>query len=91
MRLSEVYEDPSQAPYLARMTKSVELCDCPGEFAGDSCERCADGYTRLVPGSGPYTECVPCSCNGNSDKCDPISGVCIDCQYNTTGLFIYKP
>lgn len=29
--------------------------------------------------------CQSCDCNGNSDTCDPITGVCIDCQSNTGG------
>ena len=86
MRLSKEYLNSSQVPSGARMTQSVELCDCPREFTGDSCQHCAEGYTRLVPNSGPYTTCVPCSCYGNSDRCDSNTGVCIDCQYNTTGL-----
>jgi coxsackievirus/adenovirus receptor len=87
MRLSKEYLNNSQVPG-ARMTQSVELCDCPREFTGDSCEQCAEGYTRMVPNSGPYSinsTCVLCSCNGNSDQCDPETGVCIDCKHNTTG------
>ena len=86
MRLSKEYLNSSQVPSGARLTQSVELCDCPREFTGDSCQHCAEGYTRLVPNSGPYTTCVPCSCYGNSDRCDSNTGVCIDCKYNTTGL-----
>ncbi|CAB4020635.1 Hypothetical predicted protein [Paramuricea clavata] len=87
MHLSKEYLNSSQVPG-ARMTQSVELCDCPREFTGDSCEQCAEGYTRMVPNSGPYSinsTCVPCNCNGNSDRCDPETGVCIDCKHNTTG------
>ena len=85
MRLSKEFLNSSRVPSGARMTKSVELCDCPREFTGDSCQQCAEGYTRLVPNSGPYRTCVPCSCNGNSDRCDSNTGVCLDCKYNTTG------
>ena len=88
MRISEEYLNSSQIPPGARMTQSVEQCDCPREFAGDSCERCAEGFTRRVPNSGPYaidSSCVVCNCHGNSDRCDPATGVCIDCKHNTTG------
>ncbi|KAL3317528.1 Laminin subunit alpha-1 [Cichlidogyrus casuarinus] len=30
-------------------------------------------------------KCVKCDCNGNSDKCDPDTGVCIDCVNETSG------
>ena len=30
--------------------------------------------------------CKQCKCNNNTDICDPISGVCKDCGYNTTGI-----
>ncbi|XP_028407647.1 laminin subunit alpha-like [Dendronephthya gigantea] len=84
MAFSKEYNSSAVSSDL-RMTKSVELCECPREFTGDSCERCAEGFTRMVPNSGPYTTCVPCSCNGNSDRCDPDIGVCIGCKHNTTG------
>ena len=34
--------------------------------------------------------CVPCQCHGNVDlnavgNCDPVSGRCLRCLYNTTG------
>ena len=29
--------------------------------------------------------CVPCQCNGHSNSCNPETGVCMDCQHNTTG------
>lgn len=72
-------------PAGARMTKSVEKCGCPPEFVGDSCERCAPGFTRDVPNAGPYTPCLPCRCNGNSQECDSETGVCVNCKHNTTG------
>uniref|UniRef100_A0A8C8SJJ4 Laminin subunit alpha 3 n=1 Tax=Pelusios castaneus TaxID=367368 RepID=A0A8C8SJJ4_9SAUR len=47
----------------------------------------------LLRGPGFYREnrglftgrCVPCSCNGNSNRCQDGSGICINCQYNTAG------
>uniref|UniRef100_A0A5K3FHX5 Laminin subunit alpha-1 n=1 Tax=Mesocestoides corti TaxID=53468 RepID=A0A5K3FHX5_MESCO len=29
--------------------------------------------------------CVPCDCNGRSDTCDPHTGHCFNCKYNTWG------
>nr|VZI45611.1 unnamed protein product [Spirometra erinaceieuropaei] len=29
--------------------------------------------------------CVPCNCNGKSDQCDPRTGHCLNCKYNTAG------
>uniref|UniRef100_A0A8C8B7E3 Laminin subunit alpha 3 n=1 Tax=Otus sunia TaxID=257818 RepID=A0A8C8B7E3_9STRI len=29
--------------------------------------------------------CVPCNCNGNSNRCQDGTGKCINCQYNTAG------
>ncbi|VDM31174.1 unnamed protein product [Hydatigera taeniaeformis] len=29
--------------------------------------------------------CVPCNCNGRADTCDPNTGHCLNCKYNTYG------
>uniref|UniRef100_A0A8C3CY70 Laminin subunit alpha 3 n=1 Tax=Cairina moschata TaxID=8855 RepID=A0A8C3CY70_CAIMO len=29
--------------------------------------------------------CVPCNCNGNSNRCQDGTGKCFNCQYNTAG------
>lgn len=29
--------------------------------------------------------CIPCKCNGHSQECDVNTGVCFNCQHNTTG------
>ncbi|KAM4771027.1 laminin subunit alpha-4 [Rhinophrynus dorsalis] len=42
--------------------------------------RCQLGFYYSVSG-----ECLPCNCNGNSQKCLDGSGECVDCQRNTTG------
>ncbi|KAK7086938.1 Laminin, alpha 5 [Halocaridina rubra] len=68
----------------ARQALSVELCQCPGNYEGLSCERCADGFYRAQ--RGPYGGyCVPCQCNGHSDTCDKETGRCINCRHNTVG------
>ncbi|XP_054153409.1 laminin subunit alpha-like [Oppia nitens] len=63
---------------------TVEQCICPPNYKGTSCEDCASGYYRAP--TGPYLGfCVPCSCNGKSNECDPITGKCFNCQFNTEG------
>lgn len=52
-----------------------------------------DFYLRQDCGLGFYREnkglfsgrCVPCNCNGNSNRCHDGTGKCINCQYNTAG------
>ncbi|XP_045784357.1 basement membrane-specific heparan sulfate proteoglycan core protein-like isoform X5 [Maniola jurtina] len=66
------------------MAQHVEQCMCPAGYIGTSCEDCAPGYTRSL--SGLYLRnCVPCDCNGHSNKCHPESGECFECNDNTEG------
>ncbi|XP_051826295.1 laminin subunit alpha-3 isoform X1 [Antechinus flavipes] len=45
---------------------------------------CSPGYYR--DNKGFYTgRCVPCNCNGHSNRCQDGSGTCINCQHNTAG------
>ncbi|XP_010585108.1 laminin subunit alpha-3 isoform X2 [Loxodonta africana] len=45
---------------------------------------CSPGYYR--DNKGLYTgRCVPCNCNGHSNRCQDGSGICINCQHNTAG------
>uniref|UniRef100_A0A4X2KTL5 Laminin subunit alpha 3 n=1 Tax=Vombatus ursinus TaxID=29139 RepID=A0A4X2KTL5_VOMUR len=45
---------------------------------------CTPGYYR--DNKGFYTgRCVPCNCNGHSNRCQDGSGICINCQHNTAG------
>nr|XP_033792839.1 laminin subunit alpha-4 [Geotrypetes seraphini] len=43
-------------------------------------KRCSVGYFYSTSG-----RCLPCNCNGNSDRCLDGSGDCVECQHNTTG------
>ncbi|MXQ85102.1 hypothetical protein E5288_WYG004112 [Bos mutus] len=63
---------------------NVELCMCPANYLGDSCQECAPGYYRDVKGLF-LGRCIPCQCHGHSDRCLPGSGVCVGCQHNTEG------
>ncbi|XP_044538899.1 laminin subunit alpha-3 [Gracilinanus agilis] len=63
---------------------NVEICSCPPDYTGDSCQGCNPGYYR--DNKGFYTgRCVPCRCNGHSNRCQDGSGTCINCQHNTAG------
>ncbi|XP_058990727.1 laminin subunit alpha-5 isoform X1 [Mustela lutreola] len=63
---------------------NVELCMCPANYRGDSCQECAPGYYRDIKGLF-LGRCVPCQCHGHSDRCLPGSGVCTGCQHHTEG------
>ncbi|XP_054701379.1 laminin subunit alpha-5 [Grus americana] len=63
---------------------NVELCFCPANYQGDSCQECAPGYYRDTKGLF-LGKCIPCHCNGHSDQCLPGSGICLNCQHNTEG------
>ncbi|XP_004644257.1 laminin subunit alpha-5, partial [Octodon degus] len=63
---------------------NVELCMCPANYRGDSCQECAPGYYRDIKGLF-LGRCVPCQCHGHSDHCLSGSGVCVGCQHNTEG------
>ncbi|XP_058998585.1 laminin subunit gamma-3 isoform X1 [Mustela lutreola] len=61
----------------------VETCSCPKGYAGQFCESCAPGHKRETPLGGPYTDCVPCTCNQHG-TCDPHTGIC-QCGHHTEG------
>nr|XP_057920257.1 laminin subunit gamma-3 isoform X2 [Doryrhamphus excisus] len=61
----------------------VESCSCPSGFVGQFCERCGPGFTREVPGGGPFSPCVPCDCHQHG-TCHPETGIC-ECSDFTTG------
>ncbi|XP_078074454.1 laminin subunit gamma-1-like isoform X2 [Mustelus asterias] len=54
----------------------VEKCTCPTGYEGRFCEKCARGYTRQNRNLGSFSKCVPCTCRGSSDNCDPETGSC---------------
>uniref|UniRef100_A0A7I4XW57 Laminin subunit alpha-2 n=1 Tax=Haemonchus contortus TaxID=6289 RepID=A0A7I4XW57_HAECO len=64
--------------------RGVEVCQCPENFAGNSCESCVPGYRR-VNNQLYGGHCEKCTCQDHSDTCDPFTGACTNCQHNTTG------
>lgn len=67
-----------------RHANNVEICMCPANYLGDSCQKCAPGYYRDTIGLF-LGKCVPCNCNGHSDQCLDGSGICVSCRHNTAG------
>jgi laminin alpha 3/5 len=71
------------------LARSIEVCSCPANYAGTSCETCARGFYKQYSGTNgahSYT-CVPCQCNGQSDRCDVETGHCFACQNHTIGTY----
>ena len=76
-RLEGVTLDIAVEGYNPNTSKAmtVEQCQCPQPYTGLSCEDCAPGYYRSQ--TGPYGGyCVPCQCNGHSETCDVVTGIC---------------
>ncbi|XP_061460229.1 laminin subunit gamma-3 [Rhineura floridana] len=73
----------SARPGLAQPAVWVEECICPQGYVGQFCESCAAGYKREANFGGPFSRCIPCSCNQHG-SCDPDTGLC-QCLHNTEG------
>uniref|UniRef100_A0A8B9VNX8 Laminin subunit gamma 2 n=1 Tax=Anas zonorhyncha TaxID=75864 RepID=A0A8B9VNX8_9AVES len=65
----------SAQPAAGILAPWVERCQCPDGYQGQFCESCAAGYRRDAPSMGPFSICVPCSCQGGG-ICDPDTGEC---------------
>uniref|UniRef100_A0A0N5ATM8 Laminin subunit alpha n=1 Tax=Syphacia muris TaxID=451379 RepID=A0A0N5ATM8_9BILA len=62
--------------------RGVEVCECPENYGGNSCELCVSGYRR-VNNQLYGGKCEKCNCEGHSDECDPFTGHCLNCKANT--------
>lgn len=63
----------------------VERCNCSQRRTGSICQSCADGFTFDPSFGGEFSRCTPCHCGFTSNDCDPVSGVCRNCEGNTFG------
>nr|KAF6277188.1 laminin subunit gamma 3 [Pipistrellus kuhlii] len=72
-------------------SREVVCTRCPPGQRGRRCEACDDGFFGDPLGlSGDPQPCRRCQCSGNVDpnavgNCDPLSGHCLRCLFNTTG------
>ncbi|XP_054980051.1 laminin subunit gamma-3, partial [Sorex araneus] len=82
---------PGQSACTVTNSSEVVCTHCPPRQRGRRCEVCDDGFFGDPLGlSGRPRPCQRCQCNGNVDpnavgNCDPHSGRCLRCLYNTTG------
>ncbi|KAJ7307995.1 hypothetical protein JRQ81_008495 [Phrynocephalus forsythii] len=83
---------PDQGPCTTIPERGEVVCThCPPRQRGRLCELCDDGlFGDPLGRSGPVRPCEPCQCSGNVDpnavgNCDPASGQCLRCLYNTDG------
>uniref|UniRef100_A0A8B9U3T3 Laminin subunit alpha 3 n=1 Tax=Anas zonorhyncha TaxID=75864 RepID=A0A8B9U3T3_9AVES len=84
LTLGEVGLEVTTSTGSGSIAYNVETCSCPPEYSGDSCQECGLGFYR--ENEGVFTgRCVPCNCNGNSNRCQDGTGKCFNCQYNTAG------
>ncbi|RUS82429.1 hypothetical protein EGW08_009817 [Elysia chlorotica] len=84
IRLEKVSLQVATKEGQGELAESVEMCVCPSNYKGDSCEVCAEGSYR--PLTATYLDrCIKCNCNGHSNDCDINTGECYNCQDNTTG------
>ncbi|KAG8183116.1 hypothetical protein JTE90_024425 [Oedothorax gibbosus] len=92
-RLLDVTVDVAATTYANVHAKGTELCRCPREYVGSSCQDPAPGYYRKRKpnylNSKDILDLVgwaePCACNNHTNVCDKETGVCINCGGNTMG------
>ncbi|XP_055926474.1 laminin subunit beta-1-like [Argiope bruennichi] len=77
----------AQSCELDPRTQNV-ICLCNIGYAGERCDRCANNYYGEP--TVPNGTCKKCECSGNTDEtvagnCDPETGNCLKCLYNTDG------
>ncbi|KAG1688578.1 Laminin subunit alpha-2 [Nymphon striatum] len=89
----QVAERQSVFPAASNLAVGVEVCQCPQQYVGASCQDPAEGYYRKRKDDFLNSKdildlvgvAVPCDCNGRSKSCDKETGICYNCHANTTG------
>ncbi|KAL0132326.1 hypothetical protein PUN28_000249 [Cardiocondyla obscurior] len=82
---------PTHSPPLAT---GVEICQCPPEYNGTSCQDPSIGFYRWYKNTTATSTIVidlvgqarRCQCNGRSEVCDRETGYCLNCKENTVGV-----
>ena len=74
------------------MSCNDNMCECEHNTTGDYCETCLPLYNdqEWKPGTVSLANpCIQCECHNHADSCvynqTLDQGVCVDCQYETTG------
>ncbi|XP_060735469.1 laminin subunit alpha-3 [Tachysurus vachellii] len=75
---------PENNQELSRPHSRIHCDHTYNNHTGGDIQDCGPGKYRVR--WGPYRgQCVPCNCNGLSNKCDQNTGKCLNCQLNTAG------
>ncbi|KAK1875961.1 Laminin subunit beta-1, partial [Dissostichus eleginoides] len=84
--------DPSGGQCRCRPNVSGRNCDfCSPttfQFGPNGCRGLSDLWASVLwvsPGVLGFPSCRPCSCNGHSDACEPLTGRCLTCRDHSTG------
>nr|XP_012216711.1 PREDICTED: laminin subunit alpha-1-like [Linepithema humile] len=81
---------PTHSPSLAT---GVEICQCPQEYNGTSCQDPSVGFYRWYKNTTATSTIVidlvgqakRCQCNSRSEVCDRETGYCLNCRENSIG------